>query len=60
MYRLLLPLVIASILALQLCGCVAGELYVGTRRIDKVEQHQFMDNRSWYCAYVPCDERGTK
>lgn len=40
-------------LGLALSGC-AGELYIGTRRIDRVEQTQVMESKSWYCAYINC------
>lgn len=54
-------IVLAIACAFNLTGCVSGELYVGTRRIDRVEQHQYMDDKSWYCAYVPCDDvKGVK
>lgn len=38
-------------LAVALSGC---EVYVGTRRIDHVEQTQTMTDKPWYCAYFDC------
>lgn len=55
MYRLLLPVVLAALMSLNLTGC-SGELYLGTRRIDRYEQTQSMTEKPAYCHFFNCPE----
>lgn len=42
------------------CGILSGEMYIGTRRIDEVEQKQVMHDKPFKCMFVDCsNQRGS-
>jgi hypothetical protein len=43
-----------TVAAISLSGCFAGEVYMGTRRIDEVHQTQVMKDKSLRCLFVEC------
>lgn len=55
MYRLLIPLLISAICALNLTGC-SGEIYLGTRQIDQWEETRTMKEKPAYCRLFSCKE----
>lgn len=48
--------VITLILTLTGCGILSGEVYVGTRRIDEVQQTQVMKDKPFKCLFVNCQD----
>jgi len=42
------------LLVMATSGC-AGEIYLGTRRIDEVRQEQVMKDKPLKCLFVNCD-----
>ena len=46
-----------AIITSALTGC-AGEIYIGTRRIDEVQQTQVMKDKPWKCLLTECIGEG--